>query len=342
VQVVAGMSDRLPLGDTGAYARRVERLGYDVLHVPETVHDSMAVALLALEHTTTLRVQTSVTLAFPRSPMLVAYQAWDLQQLGDGRFALGLGPQIRQNIVERYSVPWAEPVSRLREYVEALRAIWRSFATGEPLRYEGEHYRFTRLQPFFRPEPLTHPAPEIWLGGVNEGMTRLGGSHADGFVTHPTNSHPRFLRERCRPWLAEGEASAGRAPGTVQLVSGSTLITGPDRAALDASRERHRAVLAFLYSTPAYRRTLELHGWSELGARLQQMTRTGAWDQLPTLVTDEVLDTLVPQGTWDDLPDVVRRWFGGLVDGVIVPVPEDPVADGRYAEVLAAIRSATV
>jgi probable F420-dependent oxidoreductase len=331
MQVVAGMSDRIPLGEVGAYARRVEAMGYDTLHVPETVHDGLAVALLALEHTERLRVQTSVTLAFVRSPMLVAYTAWDLQAMSGGRFALGLGSQIRQNIEGRYSMEWREPIGRMREYVESLRAIWASFDTGAPLRYEGEHYRFTRLQPFFDPGPTGHPPPEIWLGGVNERICRLGGTHADGFVTHPTNSSPRYLRELCLPYLT----AAGRR---VSLVTGSPFATGPDADAVAASHEHHRQLFGFLLSTPAYRRSLELYGWGELGERLQQMTRQGAWSELPRLVTDEVLTTLLPHGTWDELPGVIAEWFGGLADGVILPVPADPVDDPRFAEIVRAVQ----
>jgi probable F420-dependent oxidoreductase len=338
MEVVAGMSDRLPLADTGAYARRVEALGYDTLHVPETVHDGLAVALLALEHTERLRVRTSVTLAFPRSPMLVAYTAWDLVVLGQGRFELGLGPQIRQNIEDRYGVPWTEPVGRLREYVEALRTIWERFDDGGPLRYDGEHYRFRRLQPFFNPGPSGHPAPAIWLGGVNERMCRLGGSHADGFVTHPTNSNPRYLRERCLPALRAGEAETERPAGTVRLITGSPFVTGPDQDAVRASRERHRGLFAFLLSTPAYRTSLTLYGWEALGEQLQQRTRAQDWGRMADLVTDEVLDALVPEGTWDELPALAAAWFGGLADGVILPVPDDPADDARFAEVVEAVR----
>jgi probable F420-dependent oxidoreductase len=312
-------------------------MGYDTLHVPETLQDSLTVAMLALEHTSTLRVRTSVTLAFPRSPMLVAYSAWSVQEMGAGRFELGLGPQIKQNIVERYSVPWTDPVERIREYVESLRAIWHSFQTGGPLRYEGDHYRFTRLQPFFNPGPHGHQAPALWLGGVGDRMCRLGGSQADGFVTHPTNSNPRYLRELCLPALAAGAEGRSRPP--VRLITGTNFITGPDAAAVDASRETNRVLIGFLLSTPAYRRTLTLYGWAELGERLQQMTRAGGWDQMRELVTDEVLDTLVPQGTWEELPAVIETWFGGLVDGVILPVPLDPADDDRFTATINAVRS---
>ncbi|TFH16087.1 MAG: TIGR03617 family F420-dependent LLM class oxidoreductase [Acidimicrobiales bacterium] len=331
------MSDRIALSDVAAYAQRVEALGYDTLHVPETIHDGLMVSLLALQATTRLRVTSSVILAFVRSPMLVAYTAWDLAAISGGRFELGLGSQIKQNIEGRYSMPWSEPVGRMREYVEALRAIWHTFATGEPLAYEGERYRFTRLQPFFNPGDHGHGTPPIWLGGVNEKICALGGSHADGFVTHPTNSNPRYLREFCLPRL-DASAAALHRPRP-RLITGSMFISGRTRADVDASREHHRGILGFLYSTPAYRRTLELYGWGDLGERLQHMTREGSWGELSSLITDEVLDVLVPQSNWADLAATVDQWFAGLVDGVMLPVPPDPADDDEFAEVIRAVRS---
>lgn len=330
MKVVAGMSDRLPLDRTGEYARRVERLGFDALHVPETIHDSMAVALLALEHTTTLRVRTSLTLAFPRSPMLLALQAWDLARTSGGRFDLGLATQIRQNVEGRFGVEWRPPIPRMRDYVTAVRGIWRSFATGEPLQVRTDNYRFDRLQPFFDPGPLDCREPEIWLGGVNDEAISLAIEVADGLVTHPTNSHPRFVTECVAPVLA----TSTRRP---RLVTTSPIVTGRSSADLQSSRDTQRTVLAFLYSTPAYRRTLELFGWSDLGPRLRDAIRRQSWSELPDLLDDERLDTLLPSGTWDELPDLVRRWFGGTSDAVLVQPPTSTEDDDEFAAVVQAI-----
>lgn len=323
MKVIAGMSDRIPLSEIGQYAQLVESLGYDILHVPETIHDSMAVALLALEHTTTLRVQTSLTLAFPRSPMLLALQSWDLSQMSGGRFDLGLATQIKQNIEGRFGIPWTSPIRKMNDYVIAVRTAWNSFATGEPFNVDTENYRMNRLQPFFNPGPLPHAGPQLLLGGVNDNAIRLAGEAADWFVTHPTNSHPRFLRDRALPYLNEGLRTAQRNPQDVQVAIAIPYITGPTASTVDQSRESQRAVLGFLYSTPAYRRTLELFGWDDLGAQLQFMTRSGDWSQLGSLMTDEVLDALIPAGTWDHLPAVINDWFGGLVDAVLIQPSDD-------------------
>lgn len=338
MQVVASMDPRMPLRDVASYARRLEAMGYDAFHVPETVHDPFTVSLLALEHTTSLVVRTAVLLAFPRSPMLTAYAAWDLARFSSGRFELGLGTQIRKTMEARYAIPWRDPVGRMRDYLGSLRAIFGSFQTGEPLRYEGEHYRFTMLQPVFNPGPIEHDPPPIWLGGVNPAICRLAGESATGLVTHPTNSNPRYLETICLPNLRAGAAVAGRNMKDVELIAASPLITGRTDDDVGEEREHQRRSLALLYSTPAYRPTLELYGWTEIGEKLQQHTREGRWDALHDLVSDEMLDALVPHATYQGLPDVIERWFGALASGVQVPPPRDSAADGEVAEVIRAIQ----
>lgn len=332
MKVVATLEPDEPLAGIEAHVRRIEELGYDAIHVAETVHDPFLVSLLALEHTSKLVVRTSVALAFPRSPMVVALAAWDLAAVSGGRFQLGLGSQVRANIEGRYSVEWRDPVGRMREYVGALRAIFTSFQTGEPLRFEGEHYRFTRLQPYFNPGPLYMGPPPIWLGGVNERMCRLAGEVADGFVTHPTSSSRRYLDAVCFPNL--------RASGRdIELVVGVPIATGRTTEDLALEIERHRQILAFLYSTPAYGRTLDLYGWTGLGDRLRALTREGRWGELDALVTDEIIDALVPHAVYADLPETLLHRLGGVADGVLIAPPSDPADDPGFADMLRVLQT---
>lgn len=334
--VVAGMSDRLALGEVGDYARHVERLGFDALQIPETIHDSMAVALLALEHTTTLKVQTSLTLAFPRSPMLLALQSWDLSRFSAGRFDLGLGTQIKQNIEGRFGVPWTDPIQRMSDYVDTVRACWRSFQTGEPLRVSTPNYTLDRLQPFFDPGPLDHDPPEILLGGVNQRAIDLACRTGDWYVTHPTNSHPRYLDADVLP--RRRPSDDGIRP--VKIVAASPLITGPTDADVRRSLDEQRAVLAFLYSTPAYRRTLDLFGWSEVGQALQSATRQGEWNRLGELLTDDMMTMLLPMGTWSKLPAILAEWYGGRVEGLLIQPPAGG-RDDEFASMISGVRRIT-
>lgn len=339
MQVAASIDPTLPLSEVATHARRVEALGYDVLHVAETINDPFAVALLALEHTSTLIVRTSVALAFPRSPMVVAYSAWGLARFAPGRFQLGLGSQIRANIEGRYSVEWSDPVGRMREYMESLRAIFASFGSMASLHFEGDHYRFTRLQPYFNPGPEGLEPPQLWLGGVNEKMCRLAGEVADGFVSHPTNSTTQYLESICLPNIRKGAADRGRDAADVAVVAGFPVVTGSTAEDLAHRLEDQRRTLAFLYSTPAYRPTLELFGWGELGERLRELTREGRWEELPKLVGDEILDVLVVKASYEELPAEIERRYKGLVSGVLIPAPSDAAEDPEHSEALRAIKA---
>jgi probable F420-dependent oxidoreductase len=339
LEVYATTDQRLALRDVAAHAQRAERLGYTGLLVPEAVHDGLLAALLALEHTTELRVATSVLLAFPRSPMTTAIAAWDLQSLSGGRLELGLGAQVRANLEQRFSVEWRPPVPRMREYVQALRAIWSRWQEGTPLALRGEHYRFERMQPFFDPGPIEHPEIPIQLAAVGPFMTRLAGEVADAWVAHPTNASPRFLREVTLPNLEKGARRCGRAPQEIAVLAFGFVATGATLEAVREERERVREYLGFLYSTPQYAATLELFEWVDVGRRLRELLRAGRWTETKELVTDEMLDHLVPSAPYGEIADVLREWYGGLAGGVALPMPQDPAHDAQLRAVVESLRS---
>jgi probable F420-dependent oxidoreductase len=280
-----------------------------------------------------------VLVAFPRSPMLIAIAAWDLAAASGGRFELGLGTQVRGNIERRYSTPWIAPVARMREYVRALREIWRSFQTGAPLSFTGEHYQFTRLQPFFNPGPIAHPEIPVFLGAVGPKMTELAGEVADGLMTHPTNTSPRYLREASRPALAAGAKRAARDAHRIELLAGGLIATGRDDEAVAREREHARELLTFLYSTPAYWPSLELFGWREVGERLHRLTREGKWGEMAGAISDPMLDAIVPQGRYAEIAQILRSWYGNLATRINFPLPADPADDALAARAIAELRA---
>lgn len=322
------------------HARRAEAMGFDGLQVPDAVHDGLLLAALALNATQRLKVGTGVLVAFPRSPMTVAVAAWDLQRMSGGRFELGLGTQIRQNIEERYSATWSSPVPQLREYVQSLKAIFHSFQTGERLHQVGEHYHFTRLQPFFNPGPIDHPRIPVYCGAVGPAMTRMVGKIADGMITHPTNTPPRYLREVCLPRLQGGFEAAGRDGSGFRLVLGPLVATGRDQASVAEAWEKQRQLLGFLYSTPAYWPSLALFGWQDRGHQLQALTREGRWRELASVVTDSMLEQFVPRGSYREIAGVIRERYAGLASSVTFPMPEDPADDALAAKAIAGLRAA--
>ncbi|MBL1075514.1 TIGR03617 family F420-dependent LLM class oxidoreductase [Nocardia sp. 2] len=339
MEVVTSLPADTPLSLVAERVRRIEGLGFDTVHVSETVRDPFSVCAVATEHSSTVVIRTSMVVAFARSPMVTACAAWDLARFSGGRFHLGVASQVRGNMVGRYSVEWTEPVARLRDYVGAVRAIFEVFQSGGGLEYRGSHYTFTRLQPFFNPGPIDVAAPSIWTGGVNARMCALAGAVADGFVAHPTGSHPRMLAERVLPAVRAGAAECGRSDGGPRVVVVPKPITGRDEGALAVAREKARKELAFLYSTPAYRGTLDLLGFGHTATALSEAAGDKQWDRLTGLLTDEILDALVPQGVYADLPGVLAEWFGGVCEGIALDPPNDPRDDEEFGAMLARIRT---
>lgn len=333
-QVFASTPQDMGPGEIGVHAARAEAMGFDGLQVPDAIHDGLLLAVMALNATNSLIVGTSVLVAFPRSPMITAIAAWDLQSMSGGRFELGLGTQIKPNIEKRYSARWDSPVPQLREYVQATRAIFHSFQTGERLNFEGTHYTLTKLQPFFNPGPIEHPNIPILCGAVGPAMTKMVGRIADGMITHPTNSPPEYIREVCLPRLQAGYELGERDPQNFKLIIGPLTATGKDEAEVAAAWEKQRSMLGFLYSTPAYWPSLELFGWKDKGQQLLDMTRSGQWEEMPQIVTDEMLDRFVPRGDYTHIADVFRERYADLTSRVTFPMPDNPADDELVAAVI--------
>lgn len=338
-KVFAATPEDMGPGEIGSHAARAEAMGFTGLQVPDAIHDGLLLAAMALNATTKLLVGTGVLVAFPRSPMITAIAAWDLQAMSKGRFEVGLGTQIKPNIEKRYSARWDSPVPQMREYVQAMRAIFHSFQTGERLQFEGEHYTFTKLQPFFNPGPIDHPDIPILCGAVGPAMTKMVGRIADGMITHPTNTPERYVRDVCLPRLQAGFDRAGRDGSDFKLLLGPLMATGVDDATVAAEWEKQRNMLGFLYSTPAYWPSLELFGWQDTGQQLLDMTRTGNWAEMPNILTDEMLEKIVPRGTYDEIDSVLRARYTGLASRITFPMPADPAQDDQVAEVIRRLQS---
>lgn len=339
MKVAAAMAPDLRLRDVGPYARRVESLGYDMLSVPEAQHEGTLAAHAALTATTTLRVGTGVLVAFARSPMLAAQAAWDLQDVSGGRFELGLGTQVKGNIIGRFGMPWSAPAARLRDYVGAVRACFDTFQNAMPLAFASESYTLDRMQPFFNPGPLQCGAPSILMGAIGPLMTRSVGEVGDAMQTHPTNSEARYLRDVTRPRLEEGVKRAGRDI-RIELLAGPLVATGRDR---EAVRERVRAAketLVFTLSTPAYWPALEYHGWLEVGHKLRDYTRAGRWQEMNELVSDEMVETLVPAAPYDEIADLLLAQYGDIAERILFPVPADPRDDDAARKAIQALKGA--
>lgn len=284
------------LADTGTAARDLEARGFDGILSFEGPHDPFLPLATAAEHTTRVDLTTAIAIAFARNPMICAYMANDLQLLSRGRFRLGLGSQIRPHIERRFGQPWSRPNRRMREFVLAMRAIWRAWDTGERLDFRGEFYSHTLMTPFFSPGPNPHGRPPIALAGFGPAMTAVAGEVADGWIVHPLNS-PDYVRAVALPALDRGLAKAGRARGDIEIACQTITMIGTTDEQIAKARANARAQIAFYGSTPAYKVMLDHHGWGALQPELNRISKQGAWTEMIGLVTDDMLDVIGVSGT---------------------------------------------
>jgi probable F420-dependent oxidoreductase len=311
------------LRSAGETARAAENLGFAGLWTSETKHDAFLPLAIAANETERIELGTAVAIAFSRSPMEVAQTAWDLQDLSGGRFILGLGTQVKAHVKRRFSMPWERPVARLREYILALRAIWGSFQGEGALSFEGEFYRHTLMTPFFNPGPIENPEVPVYIAGVNTSLARLAGELCEGFHVHPFHS-PEYIRSTVQPAIAEGAQRGGRDPDEVELATTVFVVTGQSGAEIEEQREEVRAQMSFYASTPTYRTVLEAHGWEEVGERLGKLARDNRWDEMPELISDEMLGAFAIEAAPEEVRVALEERYEGLIDRLALYEPFVP------------------
>ena len=304
-------------------ARQAEVYGFDGLWTSETAHNPFLPLTHTASATSRINLGTAVAIAFPRSPMVMAQIAWDLAAQSNGRFILGLGTQVRAHITKRFSTDWKAPVPRLREYIESLRAIWSSFQTGSPLRYTGDHYRFTLMTPFFSPGSIQTPDIPIYIAGVNEGLCRLAGELCQGFHVHPFHTI-RYLKELIIPNIERGAAKAERSRADCALSCAIFVVTGENAEEIKNNAGFVRSQIAFYASTPSYSAVMEKHGWLDLHQQLNMMSREGRWYEMGELISDEMLSEFAIIAPQDELASAVKSRYEGLLDRVSYYFPFVP------------------
>jgi probable F420-dependent oxidoreductase len=293
---------------------RLEAIGYDGAFSFEAKHDPFLPLAVAAERTTTLRLGTAVAIAFARNPMNLANLAWGLQLLSGGRFLLGLGTQVRPHVEQRFSMPWSKPAARMREIVLALRAIFAAWQRGERLDFRGEHYRHTLMIPAFDPGPCPFGPPPVFVGGFGPRMCEVAGEVADGFLAHPFNTR-ETLTQRVLPALERGLAKSGRTRAQLEVICATLVVTADDEPAFARSVAAARKQLAFYGSTPAYAQTLEAHGWGALHGELNRLSKLGRWDDMASLISDEVLEAIAVVGARREIATKLRARLAGVADG---------------------------
>ena len=317
-------------------AAQMEKLGYDVLFTNESKHDPFVMTALAAQRTSRVELMTYIAVAFARTPMLAAHSAHDLAALSKGRFTLGLGSQIKPHIERRYGMPWSHPAPRMKEFIQALHAIWDSWFEGKPLKFEGKFYQHTLTSPMFVPLDKEFSRPKVALAAVGPHMTRVAAEVADGLLCHSFTT-PRYLREVTLPTVERILTANGRSREQFRVVGMPFLAVGETDEQLEKAVAGAKKTVSFYASTPAYKAVLDLHGLGGIQPEMLRLSKLGRWQDMADLVTDELLNTFFVVGNAEDCARQLRKRYEGIFDLICGYSSTGP---GMPSEVMLAIKRA--
>lgn len=338
---VDALVNAAPLRDIQALARDAEASGFSGLVITEagrTAYLSCAAAALVSD----LDLATGVAVAFPRSPMITAASAWELADVSRGRFRLGLGTQVRAHIERRYSSEFSPPGPRLREYVLALRAIFAAYMGEEKLAFDGDYWSFSLLPREWSPGPIDVGPPPIDIAAVGPWMLRMAGEVADGVHVHPLNT-PTYLRTTVLPSLAEGAERAGRSASDLQVIVPCFTVVGDTDEEREFWRSWARMQVAFYGSTPNYAFIFDQIDAEGTTPKLREKQKAGDIAGMAAVVTDDILEHFIVEGTWDEAPSKIRERYAGLATRVVLYFAgmswlRDPTSMERFGALAEACR----
>ena len=325
------------LGDAASEAKRLAAIGYDGVYTLEGSWDPFFPLVMASEHAPELDIATGIAVAFPRNPMHLAYQAWDLQRFSKGKFLLGIGSQIKVHIEKRFGVGFSPPAARMREYILALKAIFDCWQNGTRLDFEGEYFRHTLMTPMFNPGPLECKPPPILLGALGPMMTEVAGEVADGLIVHPFNSMP-FLLDHALPAVNRGLAKSGRARSDFILQINAMVITGETEEQRAAATESVKGLLGFYASTPAYRPPIDAVGYGELQPEMNRLSKGGRWDELGSHIDQPFLDAFATSGKPEEIAGKLREKYGEHADRLAIYAPY-AAPDAMWSSIIAELKA---
>jgi probable F420-dependent oxidoreductase len=301
------------LRDVAEAAARADARGYDGIWFAEAAHDAFLATAVAVGATSAMRLGTSVSIALARSPMATAYAAWDLAAASNGRFTLGLGAAERAQIEERFSMPWGQTTERIEEYVHALRAIWASWRTGEPLAFEGRFTRHTSMEKAYRPAPHDHDIP-VLLAAVSPKMIEMAARCADGVILHPLTTRAA-LDDAILPALERGLLAAGRSRAEMTVAHlAMTVIQDDPRS--EHQRKAVTSRIAWYAERRQYGPLLRAAGRAELGSQLRELREQGRHVEVFERIDDALVGEMAVVADADDLGRAVLERFGHGVDRI--------------------------
>lgn len=290
-----------------------EDIGFDSVVVEDNRQDPFGLLSLGASSTATIELGATTSLGSFQSPTKAASAAWAIQANSDGRFVLSVGARVSAGIQQIRNLSWCQPGPWLRDYVLAIRAVWASWQGNTELDFQSDHYQLNLNIPRLNPEPIQYPDIPIYLSVSSPGLCVIAGEVADGIRLDPTCT-PAYIETVVKPALILGAAKGGRDPDAIKICVRPLAATAATSSDLSGLTELMRSRVAYYLSNPANRHTFESHGWSTVAKKASARARSKRWDDVTSLVSDEMLHTVATIGTYDTIASQLHERYGKCAD----------------------------
>jgi F420-dependent oxidoreductase-like protein len=288
---------------------RAERLGYESAYVTHIAgRDSLTVLMAYAARTERIRLGTGVLPIYARTPVSTAQTAATIDEYSGGRLILGIGVSHRVTVENWYGQEIGKPVREMREYVAALRAMFRGEDVPPGERFP-TNFRFMGYEP--------RPDLPVYVAALSPAMLRLAGEVADGVVLWLCN--PDYIEQVVVPEVVKGRERAGKPLEGFDVVAAvpAAVTTEPEEA-----RGKLRADLIPYFSLPFYRAMIERSGFEEDLAGFDAVMASGDAMAAAGKISDRFLQTLTAIGSTEEAAATVERYFAaGATSPCIGAVP---------------------
>jgi probable F420-dependent oxidoreductase len=309
-------------------AAAADAAGFESVWTSELYNRSATITLAALaQRTSSCLIGSGILYGVGRSPLMLAAEARDLDELSGGRLILGLGNGTRRMISDWHGLDGDAPAIRMEELVPLLRRLWR--LNEGPVDHEGRFYRCKIRALDQLAEPPVREIP-IFTAGVNPRMMESAGRVADGLIGHTLFS-PKYIEDVALPAIDRGARVAGRDPGDVAFAAMVLSSVSDDE---ELARRDARAMIAFYGSVKTYGNIFEVSGFGPQAGQIREAFGRGDVEAMIAAVSEEMVDEFAVAGTPDDVRDRLRR-YDNLAQHVVLFPPSFQITPERVAENLA-------
>jgi probable F420-dependent oxidoreductase len=306
-------------------AEAADRAGFDGVWASEFYSRSGTISMAAMAAATrNCRVGSSIIYGIGRSPLVLATEARDLDELCNGRLVLGIGNGTKRMMSDWHGVAdTSAPALRIEELVPLVRRIWNLHEG--PIRHEGRFYRMN-LVPTEAVKPPQRNIPII-TAGVRPRMCEAAGRVADGLAGHPLFT-TTYVNEIVKPAVARGAAHADRDPSDVEIVSMVMCSIHDDP---QVARRELAQQIAFYASVKTYDTVLDVNGFTKQGQAIREAFSRRDLPAMFDAVTDDMIDTMGVAGTASEVRDGLRR-YEGVLDHVMLYPPSIGLSPQRVQQ----------